>query len=326
MIDAPLALAFTAGLVATLNPCGFVMLPAYLSWFVGTADDEARPDVASRLARALAVSGVVSATFLVVFTAVGLLFSAGALVVVEVIPWLALVVGAGVVVLGVAMFRGWKPAVALPQLSGGVHDRGAGGAVVFGLSYAIASLSCTLPVFLAVVAGTVTRTDLASGVATFVAYGAGMSLVLVAVAVAVAVARTALVKRLRLASRRMDRVAAALLVVAGLYVVGYWAFTLAVPPGSADRAGWEQVAEVPVRAVERVSSWSVGAVESAALPIAAVLGATVVAATVAVTSARRRTSREAAAPEAPHKPAVPAGPTDGARSPAGLQGRAERSP
>lgn len=303
MIDAPLALAFTAGLAATVNPCGFVMLPAYLSWFIGTADDETRPDVASRLARALAVSGVVSATFLVVFTAVGLLFSAGALVVVEVIPWLALMVGAGVVVLGVAMFRGWKPAVALPQPSGGVRGRGAGGAVVFGLSYAIASLSCTLPVFLAVVAGTVTRTDLASGVATFVAYGMGMSLVLVAVALAVAVARTALVRCLRLVSRRMDRVAAVLLMVAGVYVVGYWAFTLAVPPGSADSSGWSEVAEVPVRALERVSSWSVGAVESGALPIAVVLGATIVAATVAVTSARRRTRREAAGPESRHEPA-----------------------
>ncbi len=217
----------------------------------------------------------------------GLLFSAGALVVVEVIPWLALVVGAGVVVLGVAMFRGWKPAIALPQLSGGVRGRGAGGAVVFGVSYAIASLSCTLPVFLAVVAGTGTRTDLASGVATFVAYGTGMSLVLVAVAVAVAVARTALVKRLRLASRRMDRVAAVLLVVAGLYVVGYWAITLAVPPGSPDRSGWSQVAEVPVRAVERVSSWSVDAIQSGALPIALVLGAMIVAATVVVVFARR---------------------------------------
>ena len=303
MIDAPVALAFTAGLVATLNPCGFVMLPAYLSWFIGTADDEARPGVASRLARALAVSGVVSATFLVVFTTVGLLFSAGALVVVEVIPWLALVVGAGVVVLGVAMFRGWKPAVALPQPSGGVRGRGPGGAVVFGLSYAIASLSCTLPVFLAVVAGTVTRTDLVSGVATFIAYGTGMSLVLVAVAVAVAVARTALVKRLRLASRRMDRFAAVLLVVAGLYVVGYWAFTLAVPPGSADRPGWARVAEVPVRAVDEVSSWSVGAVESGALPIAVVLGATIVTAMMAVASARRPARRRVDGPETRNEPA-----------------------
>ena len=163
-----------------------------------------------------------------------------------------------------------------------------------------------------------TRTDLASGVATFIAYGAGMSLLLVAVAVAVAVARTALVKHLRLVSRRMDKVAAAFLVVAGLYVVGYWAFTLAVPPGSADRAGWAQVAEVPVRAVERVSSWSVGAVESTAIPIAVVLGVTIIAATAAVIATRRRTSGEASAPGAAVKAAVPAVPTDGECSPAGL--------
>lgn len=110
MIDAPLALAFTAGLVAMLNPCGFVMLPAYLSCSWGPPTTTPDPTFASRLARALAVSGVVSATFLVVFTAVGVPFSAGALVIVDVVPWLALVVGAGVVVLGVAMFRGWKPA------------------------------------------------------------------------------------------------------------------------------------------------------------------------------------------------------------------------
>ena len=35
MIDAPLGLAFAAGLVATINPCGFAMLPAYLSFFLG---------------------------------------------------------------------------------------------------------------------------------------------------------------------------------------------------------------------------------------------------------------------------------------------------
>ena len=34
MIEAPFALAFGAGLVATLNPCGFAMLPAYLSYFM----------------------------------------------------------------------------------------------------------------------------------------------------------------------------------------------------------------------------------------------------------------------------------------------------
>jgi len=297
VIDAPVALAFTAGLVATVNPCGFVMLPVYLSWFIGTDEHE---EVTARVGRALAVSGVVSLSFLAVFTAVGLLFSAGALVVVDAIPWVAIAAGAGVAVAGVAMLRGWKPVITLPQPSAGVRRRGTGGAAVFGISYAVASLSCTLPVFLAVVAGTLTRADLASGVVTFVAYGAGMSLVLVAVAVAVALARTALLTWLRSVSRRVDRVAAVLLVVAGLYVVGYWVFTLAVPPGSADAPGWARAAEVPMRAVERLSSRSVNLVQGQTALIAVVLGLVVAAAALAVAASRRtRTASAAGGPVFP---------------------------
>ena len=67
MIDVPLAYAFTAGLVAAVNPCGFPMLPAYLSFFIGT-DDE---DVAggTRVPRALLSGLAVSVGFLAVFAA-----------------------------------------------------------------------------------------------------------------------------------------------------------------------------------------------------------------------------------------------------------------
>ncbi len=123
-----------------------------------------------------------------------------------------------------------------------------------------------------------TRTDLASGVATFVAYGLGMSLVLVAVAVAVASAQGAVVASLRRGSRYVDRAAAVLLIVAGLYVTGYWIFTLAVPPGSADQPGWALIAEWPVSLVERMSSWSVNHVQRWAGPIAAILLVAVLAA------------------------------------------------
>lgn len=277
MVDAPLALAFTAGMVATVNPCGFAMLPAYLSWFVGgDSADDAQPH-AARLARALWVSALVSMSFVAVFAAVGVLITAGTLVVIDVVPWLALAVGLGLVVMGVAMLRGWKPVVVVPQPAGGVRSRRSGGVVVFGFSYAVASLSCTLPVFLAVVAGTVTRTDLVSGVATFVAYGLGMSLVLVAVAVAVASARGTIVAKIRRGSRYMDRAAAVLLIVAGLYVTGYWAFTLAVPPGSLDQPGWARIAEWPLSVVERMSSWSAEHLQRWVGPIATTLGAAVLA-------------------------------------------------
>ena len=76
MIEAPLALAFGAGLVATVNPCGFAMLPAYLSYFMGLNDDDDRGRGAS-LRSALLVGAVVSAGFLLVFGIAGILITAG---------------------------------------------------------------------------------------------------------------------------------------------------------------------------------------------------------------------------------------------------------
>ncbi len=41
VFSGPFALALTAGMAATVNPCGFALLPAYLSAFIGLDDDDA---------------------------------------------------------------------------------------------------------------------------------------------------------------------------------------------------------------------------------------------------------------------------------------------
>lgn len=232
MIDAPLGIAFAAGLVATVNPCGFAMLPAYLSYFLGLAgdeDDRGRPD--ATVARALVVGGVVSLGFIVVFGIAGLLINAGLRVVIDLIPWIALTVGVGLVVLAIAMLRGYEPTVALPKVQGGTGSRQYRSVFTFGVSYAVASLSCTLPVFLTVVVGSLTGTNFLEGLATFLAYGLGMSLVLVVLTLALAVAKQGIVRRLRSAVQYVHRASAILLLVAGVYITWYWLFNIGNDPG-----------------------------------------------------------------------------------------------
>ncbi|MCJ7779620.1 MAG: cytochrome c biogenesis protein CcdA, partial [Acidimicrobiia bacterium] len=149
MIDAPLALAFAAGLVATVNPCGFAMLPAYLSYFMGI-EEEDRSRIAA-LRSALVIGAIVSAGFLVVFGLAGILITAGFRVVIDLIPWVAIVVGLAVIALGVALVRGYELNVGLPKGGRAASGRGYRSVFLFGISYAVASLSCTLPVFLTVV-------------------------------------------------------------------------------------------------------------------------------------------------------------------------------
>ncbi len=220
MIDAPLALAFASGMVATVNPCGFAMLPAYLSYFLGL---EAGGDRAKPL-RAIGVGGVVSAGFMVVFGTAGILFSWFSVSLTEYAPWVTIGIGLLLVALGIALLAGWEPTIGLPKLDKGTKGRGLGSMFVFGISYAIASLGCTLPIFLANVVNTFGRTNLVSGIAVFATYSLGMALVLMVVTLALALARVGLVQRMKQGLQYVQRVAGGLLVLTGAYVA-YYAWT-----------------------------------------------------------------------------------------------------
>ncbi|MDQ3691535.1 MAG: cytochrome c biogenesis protein CcdA [Chloroflexota bacterium] len=222
----PFGFAFGAGMASAVNPCGFAMLPAYLGLLVGgEAGAEPRP-TAHRLATALIVAGTVTIGFVVLFGLVGLLIGLGAQVLVGVFPWIGLGVGVALVaVAGYRLYGGGVYSAAPEQLAARLHgtgDTSVRGYLLFGLSYGIASLSCTLPIFLAVVGGTVTAASLGPSVVQLALYGVGMGSVITALTLAVALFRSAMVRRLRAAVRFVDPIGTALLFVGGAYIVYYW--------------------------------------------------------------------------------------------------------
>jgi cytochrome c biogenesis protein CcdA len=220
VIDAPLAAAFTAGMIATVNPCGFVMLPAYLGYFLGIDQGDDGPSSAS-VGRALLVGTVVSAGFLLLFAIAGALVSWTSVAVGELTPWLTVAIGLLLFGLGIAFLVGWEPALALPRLDKGGRSRGLWSMFVFGISYAVASLSCTIGPFVSVVATTFSRESFASGVATFVAYGVGMALLLMVLTVSLALARQGVLLKLRKALPYFTRIAGGIMVIAGAYLTWY---------------------------------------------------------------------------------------------------------
>src|SRR5713101_3023791 len=146
-----LSFAFGAGILATVNPCGFAMLPAFLAFYLGEADG-LRSDLASRFLNGLGVGAAVSAGFAAVFVATALATSAGLRLLVQYVPWVAVVIGAALVVVGGAMLAGRHLGVGLVERFRPGTQRTVGRMVVFGAAYAVASLSCTLAVLLALVA------------------------------------------------------------------------------------------------------------------------------------------------------------------------------
>jgi cytochrome c-type biogenesis protein len=227
-VDAKLALAFSAGMVATVNPCGFALLPAYLSYFLGLDGDAtagaggtaatARPNP---VLRALAVSAAVTAGFLVVFGVMGLAWSSVSGVIGRRLPYVTVVIGVALVALGVAMLRGFEPTVRLPKLELTRNGRELSSMFLYGISYAVASLSCTIGVFISIVSTTLERSNFASSFATFLAYGLGMGMTLAILTIGVALARSGILRTFRRVLPYVNRISAVLLVFAGTFVAYY---------------------------------------------------------------------------------------------------------
>jgi cytochrome c biogenesis protein CcdA len=229
MDGVPIGLALAAGTLAVVNPCGFALLPAYASLLV-LGDEPPRRDVA--IGRALGFAGAMTAGFVLVFGAFGLLLSPVAGTIQEHLPWFTVVFGLALVALGAWLVAGRT--VALPRIPTGrgrALTRSFLSMSLFGVAYALASLGCTIGPFLVTVVATFRAGSTTGGVAVFGAYALGMGVVVAAVSLAVALARGSVVSALRRAGRLVSRLGGLLLLAAGGYVAYYGWYEIRVLRG-----------------------------------------------------------------------------------------------
>jgi cytochrome c biogenesis protein CcdA len=211
-------LAFAAGLVAALNPCGFAMLPAYLALVVRGEDVGRRAAVG----RAVTATAAMAAGFLTVFGGFGLLTLSAASTVQRYLPYVTVLIGITLVALGIWLLTGRE--ITVRGVASGARwapTARLGSMFTYGISYAIASLSCTVGPFLAVTAAGLRGGSVLRGVSVYVAYAAGFTLVVGVLAVAAALASSTAVERMRRIVPYVNRISGALLVVVGVYV-GYY--------------------------------------------------------------------------------------------------------
>ncbi len=217
--NVPLALAFGAGLVATVNPCGFAMLPSIVTYYLGSGGSARnRP---ARVAEGLFAGLVLTAGFMILFGLVGTAVALGSQPVVRVVPWAAIVIGLGLMALGGWLLAGRHFVVPVPGL-GRPEEAGYRSLFLLGVAYAVGSLSCTLPVFLVVVGSALAAGSVLGTLSVFLAYGLGMSTILMLLCLGTAGFRELIARAVRPVLPSMNRVSGGLLVLGGGYVAYYW--------------------------------------------------------------------------------------------------------
>ena len=216
-LEGNFAYSFMLGVLAAVNPCGFVLLPAYLLYFLGIDSDNKQAPVQ----RALVVSAAVSSGFLLVFIIIGTISRLFTQWIELNAKYAGLLIGLALVVMGVAMLAGWKPSFITPTIAG-QRDRSLRAMFVFGIAYAVASIGCTIGFLTTAIFGSIGVHGFASGVISIVLYGAGMALLVSTLTVTLAVAKGGLLRVLRNGLRYMDKLAAGFIVLTGLYLSWYW--------------------------------------------------------------------------------------------------------
>ncbi|WP_372594721.1 cytochrome c biogenesis CcdA family protein [Actinotalea sp.] len=287
MDPAVLTLAFVAGAVAAFNPCGFALLPAYLTLLVADPDGEQGRGAAA--SRALRFTAGMTVGFVAVFGAFALIIAPLAVSIERWLPVLTVVLGVVLVGLGGWLLSGREMKLPAMRRGGTAPGRSWWSKVGYGVTFALASLSCTIAPFLAVTTTALRTGSIPGVVAAFVIYALGMGAVVGVLAIAAATASSSITSRLRQASPIISRLSGALLLLAGAYVAWYGWFELRVLSG-------QQVDDPVVDAAIGVQSWLTRTVAGLGTGGVAAVAAVVlaVAVVVLVQNVRRRRAARAA--------------------------------
>ncbi|GAB3860917.1 cytochrome c biogenesis CcdA family protein [Micromonospora andamanensis] len=228
-MEAPLLLALTAGMLGAVNPCGFAMLPAYLSLLVaGTTDTR------GAVGRALTAAGALTLGYVLVFGAFGLALAPIAGWLRPRLPWFTVGLGLLLVLLGCWLLAGRRLPTLRPLARAPRLTRSLPSMVLFGMASATASLGCAIAPFLATVVTSLQAGSTGRGLALFGAYALGMGLVVAVAALGVALLRGEVVARLRGAGAWAPRLSGLVLLLAGGYVAWYGWYEARLAAGNRD--------------------------------------------------------------------------------------------
>ena len=256
---------FTLGLVAAVNPCGFPLLPIYLSLFIEGKESAPIP-VATKVRRGLSAGAYATCGFVLLFGIIGILTEAGlsgtSNLTASWARYPLVLMGIALVVYGVVTLSGRRLNFHLPEIRPGLAQRRPLAIGLFGLSYGIASLGCSLPIFLGGVASSFAHRGFVHGIETFVAYALGMGMLLTVVAFVMSLTELATVRRFRILSPFVGPLGGIILIAVGVYMTIYWFSAIVDPLGT----------NPVLTFVERIQSHVATYVQNHASMLGAILG------------------------------------------------------
>lgn len=230
-----IAFAFSAGAASFFSPCSVGLFPAYVGYYLTSGHRDPSGDSGSALSDgpteewpkwdlvdSMVLGGFAASGFFILFLGIGFVVSQiGSRFLGPNLRWISIGIGITIVVLGLLMaigkFPTWHPRLRAPQ------SRTSASMFLFGIGYGLASLGCTLPVFLSTILASLATGGALGAFFVLVAYAAGMGLVMVTVTVALSISEGTVRAYVRKIVPLIQRGSAGLMAIAGAVVIYFYA-------------------------------------------------------------------------------------------------------
>ena len=219
--------SFSAGVVSAVNPCGFAMLPAYLGLYMSMSiDDKTSIHYKQMILKGLFIGCSVGLGILSLFLLAGLITGFALTLLRNVMEWVGIALGICLISFGIWLTNGGRiytnVTARIGQSIGNPNQINLKGFFLFGVSYGIASLSCTLPIFLAVIGVNLRASSIYDSMLQFGLYGIGMGSMIMFVTLSMVALKGVMIRYIKSVLPYVERIGFLLVVVSGMYVVFYW--------------------------------------------------------------------------------------------------------
>jgi cytochrome c-type biogenesis protein len=224
------ALAALAGVASFFSPCSFPMLPGYMGFFL-TLDSKTPGRITKR--RAVLSGALSSLGIILVYGVIAAVLLATAGAAAALVPALMPAVGGLLIVMGAVMFtavqynwlvnpfRNLRQRV-LPNWTPNEVRTVQAKLFSYGVGYGAAGFGCVAPPFIAAVLSATVLGGAGAGAAVLAVYAGVVVALMVAITLVLATVGQAAVKKMNRYTETIKRVSAAVLVVAGVYLIYFW--------------------------------------------------------------------------------------------------------
>lgn len=212
----PLSLlfVFTSGVFALFSPCGFPMLPGYVSYYIGTN---------ASLGKAFPGGVACTLGLVTVFSIIGVIADALGSLITYYISLLELVAGLATIFLGLSMILKIRiPMFSIPVKA--PKRRGLIGIYLYGVTYGMATLACSAPIFFSILSIAIAAGGLLNGILTFTVYAIGMGLPLIIITILLVNTKKMFLKRIMKMMPWIEKLSGIILVSIGVYLIYFYLY------------------------------------------------------------------------------------------------------